>query len=120
VFVSHTSDLAGFPAGRTYVQAVRDAAVRAGMVAVDMHCRLPEPHHPGCVITRCHRFLRGRGVQSGTTPAGSAHPPAASTNTDDSDNPHPTRPRPLTPHAQIVMLTDAARWSLGRGKAPVP
>jgi Domain of unknown function (DUF4062) len=36
VFVSHTSDLDGFPAGRTYVQAVLDAVTRAGMAAVDM------------------------------------------------------------------------------------
>jgi Domain of unknown function (DUF4062) len=36
VFVSHTSDLGSFPAGRTYVQAVLDAVARAGMAAVDM------------------------------------------------------------------------------------
>ncbi|WP_080645982.1 tetratricopeptide repeat protein [Salinispora arenicola] len=36
VFVSHTSDIAGYPAGRSFLQAVLDAVGRSGMVAVDM------------------------------------------------------------------------------------
>jgi hypothetical protein len=36
VFVSHTSDMGDFPAKRSFVQASLDAAVRAGMVPVDM------------------------------------------------------------------------------------
>jgi hypothetical protein len=36
VFVSHTSDMAQFPAGRPFVQAALDAVGRAGMAAVDM------------------------------------------------------------------------------------
>ncbi len=36
VFISHTSDMASFPAGRSYVQAVLDAVGRVGMSAVDM------------------------------------------------------------------------------------
>jgi hypothetical protein len=55
-----------------------------------------------------------------TTPAGPAHPPCRLAEHRRLRSPTPTRPCPLTPHAQIVMLTDAARWSLGRGKALVP
>lgn len=36
VFVSHTADMAGFPARRSYVQAVLDAVGRAGFAPVDM------------------------------------------------------------------------------------
>jgi transcriptional regulator with XRE-family HTH domain len=36
VFVSHTSDMAQFPVGRSFVQAALDAVSRAGMAPVDM------------------------------------------------------------------------------------
>ena len=36
VFVSHTSDMAQYPEGRSFVQAVLDAVNRTGMAPVDM------------------------------------------------------------------------------------
>ena len=36
VFVSHTYDMAAFPVGRSFVQAVLDGVARAGLAAVDM------------------------------------------------------------------------------------
>jgi Domain of unknown function (DUF4062) len=36
VFVSHTSDMARFPEGRSFVQAVLEAVNRAGMAPLDM------------------------------------------------------------------------------------
>ena len=36
VFVSHTSDMAQFPEGRSFVQAALDAVSRTGMAPVDM------------------------------------------------------------------------------------
>ena len=36
VFISHTSELSEFPAGGSYVAAVKDAISAAGHVVVDM------------------------------------------------------------------------------------
>src|SRR5919112_597701 len=36
VFVSRTSDMAGYPVGRSFAQAVLDAVMRAGSTPVDM------------------------------------------------------------------------------------
>jgi hypothetical protein len=93
----------------------------------------PCTNHPGGHITRCEYFPatgRSTNATNAAGPDASAHPPVASPNTDDSDN-HPptprgrvppprTRPRPLTRNGPAVMLTNATRWSLGRGNAPVP
>jgi hypothetical protein len=46
VFVSHTSDMARFPPGRSFVQAVLDAVNRAELAAVDMGYFAAREGHP--------------------------------------------------------------------------
>ena len=46
VFVSHTSDMAAYPADRSFVRAALDAVNRAGMVPVDMRYFPARPGHP--------------------------------------------------------------------------
>jgi Domain of unknown function (DUF4062) len=55
VFVSHTSDMAAFPAGRSFVQAVLDGVGRAGMAAVDMRYFAARE---GAPVDYCRRRVR--------------------------------------------------------------
>jgi tetratricopeptide (TPR) repeat protein len=55
VFVSHTSDMALFPAGRSFVQAALDGISRAGMAAVDMRYF---PAHEGPPVDYCRQRVR--------------------------------------------------------------
>lgn len=55
VFVSHTSDMARFPAERSFVQAALDGIGRAGMAAVDMRYF---PAHEGTTIDYCRQRVR--------------------------------------------------------------
>ena len=56
VFVSHTSELADFPAGRSFVQAVLDAVARVGMAPVDMRYFAAREGQPA---PYCRRRVRG-------------------------------------------------------------
>ena len=55
VFVSHTSDMARLPAGRSFVQAALDGIGRAGMAAVDMRYF---PAQEGSAVDYCRRRVR--------------------------------------------------------------
>ena len=55
VFVSHTSDMARFPAGRSFVQAALDGIGRAGMAAVDMRYF---PAREGLTVDYCRQRVR--------------------------------------------------------------
>jgi Domain of unknown function (DUF4062) len=55
VFVSHTSDMARFPAGKSFVQAALDGIGRAGMAAVDMRYF---PAHEGPSVDYCRQRVR--------------------------------------------------------------
>jgi hypothetical protein len=80
--------------------------------------------HPGCLIIRCRRFLCNRTLpvlnQPGQ-PRPFAHPHAVSPDTETPlTNTRLHAAASLTPHAVTAMLTNAAKWSLGHGNAPVP
>jgi hypothetical protein len=55
VFVSHTSDMARSPAGRSFVQAALDGIGRAGMAAVDMRYF---PAREGPTVDYCRQRVR--------------------------------------------------------------
>lgn len=62
VFVSHTSDAARGPAGRSFVQAALDAVVRAGLVPVDMRYFAAGERKPA---DYCRQRVRGCDVYVG-------------------------------------------------------
>jgi len=62
VFVSHTSDAARWPAGRSFVQAALDAVVRAGLLPVDMRYFAAGEHKPA---DYCRQQVRGSDVYVG-------------------------------------------------------
>ena len=62
VFVSHTSDAARWPAGRSFVQAALDAVVRAGLVPVDMRYFAAGERKPA---DYCRQQVRGSDVYVG-------------------------------------------------------
>jgi tetratricopeptide (TPR) repeat protein len=62
VFVSHTSDAARGPAGRSFVQAALDAVVRAGLVPVDMRYFAAGEQKPA---DYCRQRVRGCDVYVG-------------------------------------------------------
>jgi tetratricopeptide (TPR) repeat protein len=76
VFVSHTSDMAQFPAGRSYVQAALDAVGRAGMAAVDMRYFAAREGEPAEYCARrvrgCEAYVAVIGFRYGTTVPGQA------------------------------------------------
>src|SRR5262249_37218560 len=55
VFVSHPSDMASFPEGRSFVQAALDAVARAEMVPVDMRYFAAQECQP---VDLCRRRVR--------------------------------------------------------------
>jgi WD40 repeat protein len=55
VFISHTSDMAGFPLERTFVRAACDAVLRAGAVPIDMAYFAARPERPA---DYCRRRVR--------------------------------------------------------------
>lgn len=62
VFVSHTSELRDFPAGRSYVAAVERAVSACGHVIVDM-ADFPATDHPAADL--CRKRVRGCQVYVG-------------------------------------------------------
>ena len=70
VFVSHTSDMAQFPAGRTFVQAALDAVNRVGMAPVDMRYFAARDESPADYCRRrpreCEVYVAVVGFQYGS------------------------------------------------------
>src|SRR5215471_21697593 len=76
VFVSHTSDMAQFPAGRSFVQAVLDGVGRAGMAPVDMRYFAARDGAPAEYCRRrvreCEVYVAVVGFRYGTVVPGEA------------------------------------------------
>jgi hypothetical protein len=70
VFVSRTSDMAKFPPGRSFVQAVLDAVSRAGLAAVDMNYFAARDRQPAdyCQqrVRDCEIYLAVVGLRYGS------------------------------------------------------
>jgi hypothetical protein len=62
VFISHTSELASFPAGRSFVAAARDGVRGAGHIAVEM-ADFPAAEEPPAEL--CRAKVAGSDVVSG-------------------------------------------------------
>jgi hypothetical protein len=76
VFVSHTSDMAVFPDGRSFVQAVLDAVARAGMAAVDMRYFAARDSSPAdycrAAVRGCEIYVAVVGFRYGSIVPGEA------------------------------------------------
>jgi hypothetical protein len=71
VFVSHTSDVARFPQGRSYVQAALDAVARTGMAPIDMRYFPARDARPADYcrqrVRECEIYVAVIGFRYGTT-----------------------------------------------------
>jgi tetratricopeptide (TPR) repeat protein len=76
VFVSHTSDMAGVPEGRSFVQAALDAVGRAGMASVDMRYFAAGDGRPAdycrARVRECEIFVAVIGFRYGSLAPGEA------------------------------------------------
>ena len=76
VFVSHTSDMAQFPEGRSFVQAALDAVSRAGMAPVDMRYFAARDGKPADYcrqrVRECEIYVAVIGFRYGSVVAGEA------------------------------------------------
>src|SRR5260370_21995951 len=76
VFVSHTWDMAWFPAGRSFVRAALDAVGRAGMAPVDMRYFAARDGSPAGYCrqrgSECEVYVAVVGLRYGTVVPGEA------------------------------------------------
>lgn len=76
VFVSHTSDMARFPADRSFVQATLDAVIRAAMTPVDMRYFAARDGKPADYcrgrVSECEIYVAVIGFRYGTLVPGEA------------------------------------------------
>jgi hypothetical protein len=76
VFVSHTSDMALFPSGRSFVQAALDGVARAGMAPVDMRYFAARDGKPADYcrrrVSECEVYVAIVGLRYGSLVPGEA------------------------------------------------